>query len=150
MIKILFNLRSINQNNMYQNPKPQKRNPGKFSFEDNKLRISNLDGVSSVLFEDISSISFKSNEMNNLKWVLIGFLISIIMSILGGYNDSMPTIYFGMIIFIGFVIYSFMDKIKWDDVTVETRGGKLLSYSVDHGEGEYQVEEIEKLKREIK
>jgi hypothetical protein len=135
---------------MNQPPQPIKRNPGKFSFEDNKLRISNLEGISSVLFEDISSISFKSNSINNLKWVLIGFLISIVLSILGGYNGSIPTIIFGMIIMIGFVIYSYMDKIKWDDVTVETRGGKLLSYSVDHGQGENQVEEIEKLKREIK
>jgi len=134
---------------MNQPPQPIKRNPGKFSFEDNKLRISNLDGISSVLFEDISSISFKSNSMNNLKWVLIGFLISIVLSILGGYNNSIPTIVFGMIVIIGFIIYSFMDKIKWDDVTVETRGGKLLSYSVDFGQGENQVEEIEKLKREI-
>jgi hypothetical protein len=134
---------------MNQPPQPIKRNPGKFSFEDNKLRISNLDGISSVLFEDISSISFKSNSMNNLKWVLIGFLISIVLSILGGYNNSIPTIVFGMIVMIGFIIYSFMDKIKWDDVTVETRGGKLLSYSVDFCQGENQVEEIEKLKREI-
>ena len=134
---------------MNQPPQPPKRNPGKFSFEDNKLRISNLEGTSSVLFEDISSISFKSNSMNNLKWVFIGFIISMFFIILGGYNDSIPTIVFGMIVFIGFIIYSFMDKIRWDDVTVETRGGKLLSYSVDFGHGENQVEEIEKLKREI-
>jgi hypothetical protein len=87
--------------------------------------------------------------MNNLKWVFIGFIISMFFIILGGYNDSIPTIVFGMIVFIGFIIYSFMDKIRWDDVTVETRGGKLLSYSVDFGHGENQVEEIEKLKREI-
>jgi len=66
---------------MNQPPQPIKRNPGKFSFEDNKLRISNLDGISSVLFEDISSISYKSNSMNNLKWVLIGFVISILFMI---------------------------------------------------------------------
>jgi hypothetical protein len=134
---------------MNQPPQPIKRNPGKYSFDDNKLRISNLEGTSSVLFEDISSISFKSNSMNNLKWVFIGFIISMFFIILGGYNDSIPTIVFGMIVFIGFIIYSFMDKIRWDDVTVETRGGKLLSYSVDFGHGENQVEEIEKLKREI-
>jgi hypothetical protein len=134
---------------MNQPPQPIKRNPGKFSFEDNKLRISNLDGISSVLFEDISSISFKSNSMNDLKWVLIGFVISILFTILGSSNDSIPLILFGMVVGIGFMIYSFFNKIKWDDVTVETRGGKLLSYSVDFGQGENQVEEIEKLKREI-
>ena len=134
---------------MNQHPQPIKRNPGKYSFDDNKLRISNLEGTSSVLFEDISSISYKSNSMNNLKWVLIGFIISIILSIFGGYNHSYSTVVFGMIVLIGFTVYSFIDKLKWDDVTVETRGGKLLSYSVDFGQGENQVEEIEKLKREI-
>jgi hypothetical protein len=134
---------------MNQPPQPIKRNPGKFSFEDNKLRISNLDGISSVLFEDISSISYKSNSMNNLKWFLIGFVISYLFMILGSTNDSIPVILLGMVVGIGFIIYSFMDKIKWDDVTVETRGGKLLSYSVNYGQGENQVEEIEKLKREI-
>jgi hypothetical protein len=134
---------------MNQPPQPIKRNPGKFSFEDNKLRISNLDGISSVLFEDISSISYKSNSMNNLKWVFIGFFISMFFTVFGGYNHNFSAILLGMIVLIGFTIYSFMDKIKWDDVTVETRGGKLLSYSVDFGQGENQVEEIEKLKREI-
>jgi hypothetical protein len=134
---------------MNQPPQPIKRNPGKFSFEDNKLRISNLDGISSVLFEDISSISYKSNSMNDLKMVLIGFVICIFFTIIGSMNNSVPIILFGGVCMTGFVIYSFMNKIKWDDVTVETRGGKLLSYSVDFGHGEKQVEEIEKLKREI-
>jgi len=134
---------------MNQPPQPIKRNPGKFSFEDNKLRISNLDGISSVLFEDISSISFKSNSIPNVKWVLIGFLIGIVLEILGFNINSNPTVFFGFIVIVGFIIYSFMDRIKWDDVTVETRGGKLLSYSVDLGKGENQVEKIEKLKREI-
>ena len=71
------------------------------------------------------------------------------VQIFGGYNHSYSTVVFGMIVLIGFTVYSFIDKLKWDDVTVETRGGKLLSYSVDFGQGENQVEEIEKLKREI-
>ena len=84
-----------------------------------------------------------------MKWVLVGSVISILFTILGSTNDNIPVILLGMVVLIGFIIYSFMDKIKWDDVTVETRGGKLLSYSVDLGKGENQVEKIEKLKREI-
>ena len=134
---------------MNQPPQPPKRNPGRFSFEDNKLRISNLNGMSSVLFEDISSISYKSNSMNDLKWIGIGFLFLLIFGIYGGSNKNSTLVILGYICFFGGIIYSFMNKIKWDDVTVETRGGKLLSYSVDFGLGENQVEEIEKLKRDI-
>jgi|688.fasta_scaffold956105_1 hypothetical protein len=134
---------------MNQPPQPPKRNPGKFSFEDNKLRISNLDGISSVLFEDISSISYKSNSMNDMKWIWLSILFMIIFVSLGISYDNSTIGVLGYICFLGGIIYSFMNKIKWDDVTVETRGGKLLSYSVDIGEGENQVEEIEKLKREI-
>jgi hypothetical protein len=138
-------------NKMNQPSQPIKGNPGKFSYEDNKLRISNLDGISSVLFEDISSISYKSNSafVTDKKLYLIGFVISILFTILGITIKSIPLVVFGFLVGIGFMIYSSFNKIKWDDVTVETRGGKLLSYSVDFGQGENQVEEIEKLKREI-
>ena len=74
---------------MNQPPQPPKRNPGKFSFEDNKLRISNLDGISSVLFEDISSISYKSNSMNDMKWIWLSILFMIIFVSLGiSYDNS--------------------------------------------------------------
>jgi hypothetical protein len=51
-----------------------RRNPGEFSFEDNKLRISSLNGISSVLFEDISSISYSKVSIPNIKWIFYGFI----------------------------------------------------------------------------
>lgn len=126
-----------------------KRNPGKFSFEDNKLRISSLDGISSVLFEDISSITYNRVSLPNMKWILYGFVVVIIGVFISLVSGS--GVLFGVSFLIGggLMIYTFFDKIDFDNISVETRGGKLLSYSVDCGQGENQVEEIEKLKREI-
>ena len=53
---------------------------------------------------------------------------------------------------VGFVMVgAFMktDKIvtKWDKVTVETRGGKHLSYFVEDGQGKKDVDAIETARR---
>jgi hypothetical protein len=126
-----------------------KRNPGKFSFEDNKLRISSLDGISSVLFEDISSITYNKVSIPNMKWFLIGFITIVMGTFFSLIIQS--GVLLGLILLVGFgmVIYTFYDKIEFDNILVETRGGKLINYTVELGEGENQVEEIEKLKREI-
>jgi hypothetical protein len=125
------------------------RYPGNFSIEGNKLRITNKMGMSSVLFEDISSISFKSIQTPNWKYFLIGFLITILMTIIGGSTSNVSIVVLGLIIFIGFWIYSFINKNKWDNVIIETRGGLLLFYSVDNNEGINQVNKIEEEKRRI-
>jgi hypothetical protein len=41
------------------------------------------------------------------------------------------------------------NRIEWDEVIVETRGGMLMSYSVDKEMGKLEVENIEKEKRAI-
>ena len=64
-------------------------------------------------------------------------------------NSSVSTILFGLIICIGFLVYSIVNKIKWDNVIIETRGGLLLFYSVNEGEGINQVNRIEEEKRRI-
>jgi hypothetical protein len=125
------------------------RYPGNFSIEGNKLRITNKMGMSSVLFEDISSISFKSIQTLNWNFFLIGLLITFLMTIIGGSTSNVSIILFGLIIFIGFTIYSVVNKKKWDNVIIETRGGLLLFYSVDKNEGINQVNRIEEEKRRI-
>jgi hypothetical protein len=126
-----------------------KRNPGKFSFEDNKLRISSLDGISSVLFEDISSITYNKVSIPNMKWFLIGFITIVMGTFFSLIIQSGVLLGLILLVGIGMVIYTFYDKIEFDNILVETRGGKLINYTVELGQGENQVEEIENLKREI-
>ena len=136
-----------------------KNNPGSFSINDNKLRITNLNGESSVLFEDISSISFKKNSSRNLMYVIFGILTYMWGVTLGnsskgdnyktniiGLNISEVSILICMTGIILIILY-FIKKIKYDDVIVETRGGMLLTYSVKEGEGKNQVNLIEEQKR---
>ncbi len=120
----------------------KKKNPGKFSFEENKLRITNQQGVSSVLFEDISSISYRSAYAPNWLYTIGGLFLIITMS--KSMNESVI-----MLVAITSGVLTFVLAFKWDDVIIETRGGMLLSYSVDQGEGINQVDKIENEKRKI-
>ena len=136
-----------------------KLNPGSFSINDNKLRIKNLTGETSVLFEDISSISFKKSFSRNLMYIIFGILTYMLGVTLGNSSkgDNYKTIIIGLDISevsilicmtgIILIILYFIKKIKYDDVIVETRGGMLLTYSVKEGEGKNQVNLIEEQKR---
>jgi hypothetical protein len=136
-----------------------KNNPGSFSINDNKLRITNLNGETSVLFEDISSISFKKSFSRNLMYLIIGIVTYLIGVTLGnsykgdnyrpniiGLDISEVSILICVTGLILIILY-FIKKLKYDDVIVETRGGMLLTYSVKEGEGKNQVNLIEEQKR---
>lgn len=128
-----------------------KLNPGSFSINDNKLRIKNLIGETSVLFEDISSISFTKNSVPNIKYIYYGIISFILGIFIGNLNKSLNdigtiTCIIGLIV----ILLPFFNdnfRIKFDDVIVETRGGMLLTFSVQDGEGSNQVDLIEKQKR---
>ena len=125
------------------------RYPGNYSIHDDKLRIENNKGTSSVLFEDISSISYKSVSGQNLQWAIIGFLVSILCTGIGASSNNIGIIVLGLITLIGFSVYSFIDKKQWDNVIIETRGGMLLFYSTEYGNGRNEVNRIEEEKRRI-
>lgn len=127
-----------------------KRNPGSFSISDDKLRIQNKDGQSSVLFEDISSITWEKKSIPNLMFVIAGTIMFFLgpfffISVIEGDSAYLVPVLLG----IGIAIYGYLNKIIWEDVIVETRGGKLLSYSVDQGMGQKDVDQIESNKRKL-
>jgi hypothetical protein len=145
------------QNNLQQNQ--AKKNPGTCSFSDNKVRVQNLDGQSSVLFEDISSITWKKRSLPNIELIVAGvFLIffgPLFTLSLGAKNNSddsnvMVLVYIILIAGIGLLLYGIFNKKNWDDVIIETRGGLLLFYSVEIGMGAKEVDTIEHEKRKIK
>lgn len=129
-----------------------KKNPGAFSVNDNKLRIQNSTGQSSVLFEDISSITWKQISIPNLTFIMIGIFIlffgMMIVSINTKANEGDSILPLFMVVGIGVIIYGYINKIIWEDVIVETRGGMLLSYSVDQHQGQIEVNRIENARRD--
>ena len=127
-----------------QDPKSKNyQNVGEVSFNDNKVRVMYKSGTESVLFEDISSIGYMEGTGGNVYLMLACFLIAILLFILGA--DLVFTL---GAIFIG-VILPFVFPFKWENVQIETKGGKIIAYSVPTGKGKSQMELIESKKREI-
>lgn len=56
---------------------------------------------------------------------------------------------FGSLIMVAGWVFAFVLPNKWENVLIETRGGMLISYSVEVGEGIKQVNLIEDQKRKI-
>lgn len=127
------------------------KHPGSFSVDGNKLRVTNKLGMSSVLFEDISSVSFKSFSIPNWKYFILSLVIPFlffVFQVVMGFFVAFITIPV-FLIGIGLMIYAFINKIKWENVIIETRGGLLIYYSVEENEGINQVDKIEDAKRRM-
>ena len=128
-----------------------KKNPGHVSFNDNKLRIEFKDSTESILFEDISSMSNSKVEGANGRYILLGLLFFIFMAIVSGIvqNSDVSPVFaiIGLAGVIAGVVLAFIKKIRWDNVVVETRGGKEVKFSVPSGKGIETVDSIENEKR---
>ncbi len=143
---------SQNQNGL----KSPEKNPGSFSIDENKIRVKNLKGQTSVLFEDISSITWEKIAIPNVLLITIGvFLIffgpmyALTFAAKNNSDDSSLNfiMIFIIIVAIGMIISGIVNKKKWEDVVVETRGGLLLRYSVEDGLAESEVNKIEHARR---
>jgi hypothetical protein len=127
------------QQNFQQNQKQKKF--GTVSFIENKVRINYSDGTDSVLFEDIASISYRTVKTPNLLFYLLSVLGFFLLV-----SDSISDLIAYILIFLGGVL-PWVFPNKFDNVIIETRGGKLLIYSVELGLGKEQMELIEMEKR---
>ncbi len=120
---------------------------GTYSIIDNKIRISYNNGTDSVLFEDISSISFKSISYVNILLAFSCSVLGIIISFSGSFSGKPDIGILGIIIFIIGIILAFIFKIEYDNIIIETRGGKLIVFTVDHGSGKKYIDKIEEDRR---
>ena len=117
--------------------------PATYSLEDNKLRVIYKSGVESVLFEDISSISFREVKEPRIALLLLCFVIGLVVII----QDFNNLLLGGIIMFLGFILM-FVITNNYDNLIVETRGGKFIMFSVDHQTAKYEMEKIESAKRD--
>ena len=102
----------------------------------------------SVLFEDTASISCMNCERYRNRYTLIGILIGFIVFCMTISSDGMIAGSAIIICTIIGAIISFSNKLKWDNVNIETRGGKIIQFSVEAGKGNAIMEQIEEEKRE--
>jgi len=124
------------------------RKDGKWSIDENKIRVTYTLGADSVLFEDISSISFKSRaeSVTSVRTIILSFLGT--GSCAGtAHDDSLGA---AALLFLLIPLISFFadGSIFWDDVEIETRGGKIIRYSTDQGNGASEIDRIEAAKRD--
>ena len=123
---------------------------GQWSVKDEKLRITYNDSEESVLFEDTSSISYlmisNPNPLYFSLSLLIGFGLSFGGILYGGIDVSFLVFFFLCTTSIGLIL-TYKNKIKFDNIAVETRGGKIIRFSVDYGKGKSIMEQIEEEKR---
>lgn len=120
---------------------------GTYSIVDNKIRISYNNGTDSVLFEDISSISFKSISIVNLLLSISCSVLGGIISFSGSFSGKTEIGILGILIIIIGLILGFVFKNEYDNIIIETRGGKLIIFTVDHGSGKKYIDKIEEDRR---
>lgn len=120
---------------------------GSYSISDNKIRVKYSNGLESVLFEDISSVSYLEIKIPDFKISLLFTFIAFIFIIIGASLSNVSILFFSVLIIITGFVLMFANKKKWDNVIIETRGGKEIIYSVEHGKGEREMERIEQDRR---
>ena len=120
---------------------------GQWSVKDEKLRITFKDSEESVLFEDTSSINYLKVENPNFLYMILGFVIGIILMVNSDTSDFAMMMGVFLIPFGLSIIIAFGKKIKYDNVAIETRGGKIIRFTVEAGKGKTIMEQIEEEKR---
>lgn len=129
------------------------RNDGSYALdmENKKLSVTTSTGQHSILFEDIASTSYTKvtgepeMKIKNQTALIIGVIAFILGVVLSDQGEL------GGILIVGGIIALFFgygqEKKIWDNVTVETRGGKTVTYSVDLGQGKVDMDAIEEARR---
>lgn len=131
---------------MFEKEKKKLNQPKSYLFLEDKIRVEYKNGLDSILFEDISSISTLEISKKQPIYILYGFICGIIFNNLYSKfnNEILKTL--GSLLFLLGIILTFVLKKKFENVIIESKGGKLLVFSVKPGEGKGIVNEIEEKK----
>ena len=120
---------------------------GQWSIQGEKIRVVYADGTDSVLLEDISSVSFKLCHRPNVsgRTIILGLVGAV--TFFPVMAEILHPVFLGLLLTP--LISMYLDKpIEWDSVGIETRGGKIISYSIEKGKGASEIDRIEAAKRD--
>ena len=140
----------------------KERNDGSYALdiESKKISVTLSNGQHSILFEDIASTSFQTFSYERTRKAEQSFKTSFIMgfSFMLGIFLMIEKIVFdfpwwvGLLVIIVGMIFSgakpdTQETVAWDNVTIETQGGKQITYSVKKGQGKTDIDAIEEARR---
>ena len=134
----------MNQHMMNPDMVAKARKDGTWSVNNDKVRITYKDSEESVLFEDTASISYIKCKKPNPGIIGLGVLVTILIIVFS--NDIDVLMWSWVPAAIGGV-FAAMSPIKFDNVAIETRGGKIIRFSVPADTGQQIMDQIEGEKR---
>ena len=111
---------------------------GSYEIKDDILKIKSLNSEDRILFNDISSINNMVIKKPNFLFLSLS-LLSIIF----------PLIIHKILLATISIVLCFIFKIKWDQISVESSGGKIIKLNVKKGLGSAIAEKIENYKRTL-
>jgi hypothetical protein len=116
---------------------------GTYTELENKISVTTEKGEHSVLFEDIASVSYETKTEQ--KRVGIGCLVTIVaFSFAYAYSES-----FWIGLSSIFLLAIIPKSVDYDIVTIETKGGKEISYRREKGQGKLDMNNIEQSRRQM-
>ena len=136
----------------------KERNDGSYALDmDNKkISVTLSNGQHSILFEDIASTSFQTFSYQRTRKAKQSAKTNIILffSVFGGVLLMfwLDPWWIGLLVLIIGSIASGVkadteETVAWDNVTIETQGGKQITYSVKKGQGKADIDAIEEARR---
>ena len=130
-------------------------NKGSYTFVENstKIKVTTSNGQDSVLFEDIASIGWTREKLISNPNFVHGIVSICLATPLGAFIGNTSAGAGWIIFFLALFIGAWMmgrEKIDFfDKISVETKGGKIISFDVLDGTASKQVDKIEDAKRQI-
>jgi len=113
---------------------------GNYSISNNKLQVNYQDGIESVLFEEIASISNKAINNPIVIFPLVCYFLGLIIIFINLSNTSM--ILLGIFIIILGMVLIFVARKKWDNIIILTHTGNEIVFSVEFGKGDEIVKKL--------
>jgi len=122
---------------------------GTYSFEENdtKIKVTTANGQDNVLFEDIASIGWMENFYTTNPHLTKGWIILIATPFLAIVVESWILLIVGLVL--AFLLLLNSRDTFFDTISVETKGGKIISFDVPTGTAADEVKKIENTKRKI-
>jgi membrane-bound ClpP family serine protease len=121
-------------------------------IDGNKIRIQTDAGQDSVLFEDIASLGFKRVAIGEYPSTYILGIICLIIGLSGMmfgwiFMNGIASLILGLAVVILGNYLMKQTYFYFDQISVETRGGKIILYGVNDTFGQSEIDRIEEAKR---